>query len=541
MQFRKNSFSYIAWALYSIAVLNALCFFVVSTAKSLGYGPVYGWLTAALILFICVDVVLMLCMIKESELPFRTPGWLENIGTALVAICFLAFSFFLKIATFSPDYGTGSAYSGWARVGGTVPHFPQGSKDWYVQLLNRVFLLFGNRSVAMYGLQVALELIALVFLFFGIRRLWGNLPALFVLGGWSLMATGSGTSLEPGHSLLYLCVFGLALHLISCVSPAREYSWIIGIFAGILIAVSVYLSALGLILFIPAFCVFWAREEYENLEPHHPVDFARRFGSFASMVFTAILAFFAILYADSVLSGAAFLSVITSYGDLYFTFSGFAYPDLTTLFNGTGAIPVLIALTLGIPVWFRRKGTDIQSIPALMAVSILLLKIFRFRTINEVADPVLFTLIFVLCGCAFSGLLNLKSLKKSEGEAAEKRKKKDKKAKKEKTSEDAVPEELTILDEGKTAAEAQEESTEAQAESVPEEETAPEQEPASVEPASEETSPQEEPAPEEPAPEEPERTPNTEFLAVPLPRKAPKPHKEMDYDIEVSDDDDYDI
>ncbi len=533
MQFRKNSFSYILWAFYSIAVLNALCCFAVLTAKQLGYGPVYGWLSAALILFVCVDVVLVLCSLRRSELPFRTPGWLENIGTAVATTAFFAFLVFEKIISFPTGYGDDSMYFKWARVGGKVPRFAEGARDWYVQLLHRVFLLFGNRSVVIYGFQVTLELLALVFLFFAIRRLWGNLAALFLMLGWSLLSLGTDAFLQPGPSLLYLCFFALALFLISFVSPAREYSWIMGIFAGVFTGLVIYLNSLGLILFLPAFAVFWAREEYENLQPPHPVPFGRRFGSFASITLAAVMAFLGIQFADSLLSGESFGRVLEAYGSRSFAFGSPAFPDLTGLFPGASAVSVLILLTLGIPVWFRRMETDIQSIPAWMAVTILALKCFHFSGMEEVADPILFSLILCLCGCACSGLVNLKSFRKTEEEVSGK-KTPDQTEKKQDTGLETValetpaqppveaPEEATAeVSEEKPVKASEESQVEKPVESPAE---AAEEKPAE---ASEET-------PAEPAP-------NTEFLAVPLPRKAPRPHKEMDYDIEVSDDDDYDI
>lgn len=108
-----------------------------------------------------------------------------------------------------------SVYFDMAKVaeGQGIPTSVNGPVYVYLQLLHLIFLVFGNKWEVAIWLQIILQLIAGGFLYSGVRKLTGTLPAVIMLGILMVSPLAINQALILSPENLFFLVFSLILYI----------------------------------------------------------------------------------------------------------------------------------------------------------------------------------------------------------------------------------------------------------------------------------------------------------------------------------------
>ena len=134
-------------------------------------------------------------------------------------------------------------------AGQTVPSFVHGAVNCYVQLLRKVYFFLGNRAVTGIYLQIVLWMGATLFLGVGMKRICGRIGALSFAILSAFLPVSVEWTLVLSPIPLYLLLWSVCFCLIAGTSQLpqkKTFAVIGGLFAGIL----TYLDVAGLLLLI---------------------------------------------------------------------------------------------------------------------------------------------------------------------------------------------------------------------------------------------------------------------------------------------------
>lgn len=311
MSWNKNAFSYLIWGLYSfvagvilIATGSVLC-------VEAGVAAYWGIALAVLYGIIVCATVFKLHSLAPSLDSFagKNCGILTAAEALLVTVLFAA-GLFLRIQG-AGDAGLSSEYFEMAKVaaGQKIPQIVHGASYLYVQLLHEVFTLLGNQFVNGIWVQIALQMAALVLLYFVMRKLTGAKAALMTFGFFMCAPHMIQNALVLSPDMLYFLILMIAVCLI-ITGFGKKPEPAVFLLRGILAAFCCYLDITGGLLLIIAFGVIFCRRE-EPAEPH------RKAVAAILCLTGAIAGFVVFIFLDALLSGKAFQGVIVAWLALY--------------------------------------------------------------------------------------------------------------------------------------------------------------------------------------------------------------------------------
>lgn len=215
MSWKKNVFGNLIWAVYALCTAAALAGIAAAAVKDLG-----GSLRLAPAAAVLMAAAAAACALLLYRLP--APGRGDRQGgvsfflvcEAVFAAAFLALGFFRR-GDLAVGITDGGAYYEAAMVaeGKRIPFTGNGAEYVYLQLLHAVFLVLGNKLAVGIWLQVILQLLAVLILYFGVRRLAGVLPAMVMLVFFMcvepVVKGALALSPEPLFLLLFACGFDM--------------------------------------------------------------------------------------------------------------------------------------------------------------------------------------------------------------------------------------------------------------------------------------------------------------------------------------------
>lgn len=511
MTVKKSWFSYCIWALY---VVFACAFFVWTLLGVLEQTSIHNRYVqlgiVCLSLLLAAGVFALLRWLTGK----RAPGAETKEKTvnriaweAFGAVLLFGTGLFLRIY-FIGNGAEEAAYFETAGVNGTslVP-IAHGAQYLYVLLLRGLFFLTGNHFAAGVILQIVLQMAAAIVLYFAVRRFLGPTASLTVLAGLMLLPESIRMGLTYSPKMLYLFLYGIVLLMTGRFVKRKGqtmhwYAWVHTILLGMGIAFLSYLDVAGLTLLIPvaAICFYNPRKDREKEQKDAGT------GRTLLLLFVVLISFFlsagAFFLADALQSGVSIGRILQIWGAL-FGYKGIGVdamlPGLwegrTMLQYGLMAAMAFLLL-LGVPAFFASRREEMQTPWFLLMVVTGVLWAGNFWAKGMSCDFLLLTCLLVLLGAGLQA-----ALRKSETVLAA----------------------ATVPKKGKQK---------------PSEQAEEKQKPVVQE--------------EEKAVEEPAQHSQIHYIENPLP--LPKKHvkktmgykkelspEEMKYDIEVSDDDDFDI
>ena len=349
MSWEKSVFSNLMWVTYTLITGLAI---VELSAVAVNYfrGPVYMGPVLALVIMALVALFVFLFHRWSPEHKKTVQGGVSRllVGEAIFVVMFLILGLVLRMDGVDGVREAGGYYEA-AKVAEdrSVLEFVHGAVYLYLQLLHTVFVLLGNKLAAGIWLQVILQLLAILILYFGVRKLAGVLPAIIML----LFFTCSGTAIQGALTLspepLYLLLFAIGLNMLAACS-GEVISPALFLLVGIWIGLIGYLDISGFLLLFFGIAIILAVREKKITATVRIVAFILHVGGI-------LIGFFEAILADAYISGKGFDSVLNVWWALYrprdYGFSSVGLSD-ELLWAG----PLFIIMCFGIfSYWYNRE------------------------------------------------------------------------------------------------------------------------------------------------------------------------------------------
>lgn len=306
MSWRKNGFSYIAWLVYTLLTGTALLALTCGKTK----GTAEGILGAAVILLAAGATAFLLYRFtprRSGEKSGKRTVW--RVAEAAVAAVLLAIGLWLRLKGLE-GAGEAAAYFEMAEVapGQRIPQIAHGAVYFYVRLLHIVFYFLGNKFTAGIWLQLLLQFGAALLLYPAVRRLTGPRAALAALAFLMCSPYMIQKALVLSPEMLYLFFWAAVFAWVSAYTVRLRTPDFL--FLGMAVSAVSYLDISGLLLFLFAVAViFCVREEAPG---------GRKKAGALSLCFLGFLIGFAVcVCADAWCSGKSVCGVLLAWFTLY--------------------------------------------------------------------------------------------------------------------------------------------------------------------------------------------------------------------------------
>lgn len=360
MSWNKTGFSYLLWGIYSLTVILGFGCIGIYAGSLYGLDMMISAVAAGVIAggILLIFTGARMLLVKKENAERSGNLWLVWEGLAVVLL--LGAGIALRVGFFRWA-GEEDAYYEAAKViaGQGVPQVAHGAVYFYLQLLNSLFLVVGNKWAAGIWMQIVLQLLGTLVLYFALRMLAGKVSALITMGIFMLSPAGIGEALTYSSRMLYFLQFSIGLLWIAfflkmqCSGKSgRWYDGLLLFLMGSWIALLCYQDVAGVILLLFAASVLWLKKE--------PVNGKRKSGipELLIILLGTGVSFCGYLALDAWGSGSVFVRIWNTWCRLFAPET----PVLATPFQ-----PQHISVYIGILVvsgfllsgvfsfWFRKK------------------------------------------------------------------------------------------------------------------------------------------------------------------------------------------
>ncbi len=398
---RKNAFSYIMWFVYSMAVCVGLFVLASTLSMQAGYSGAVGYGIGGAWLAVCGLIVFFLHKFAGNFMDVGEKGRIPAlVAESLIAVILFAVGIVLRIQGLA-GAGEDAAYFEMAKVaeGQSIPAVVHGASYIYLHLLHLVCVIFGNKLLAGVWLQIVLQMIAGLCVYRAVRKSAGVTPALIALGFMTVGPLMVGESLMLSPEMLFLTIYGLALYV--CMRCIHGNKGIVScILTGLLVAVVCYLDILGATLLI--LVVLGLLYEQSDDELTVPARIVRSLVA----LFSSCIGFALLLLVDSLISGKVFVNVLAAWWELYAP-SAFSVPEVLKITGaGVDVMLLLLLMVLGIFSHWCNLYRERQSIWVMLATMLVLLLCFDMTTVEVNGYLILYMVFAILAGV---GIVNIVS------------------------------------------------------------------------------------------------------------------------------------
>lgn len=354
MSWKKSVFSNLMWATYTLITGLAI---VELSAVTVSYfrGPAYMGPVFALIIVALVAACVFLLHRLSFDRKNTAQGSVSRllVGEAVFVVIFLILGLVLRMDGMA-GIGEAGGYYEAAKVaeGQSVPEFVHGAVYLYLQLLHTVFVLLGNKLTAGIWLQVVLQLLAILILYFGVRKLAGVLPAIVMLLFFTCSEPVIQGALTLSPEPLYLLMFAIGLNMLAA-SCGDVMSPVLFLLVGIWIGLIGYLDISGFLLLFFGIAVVLAVWEQK-------ITAKIRIAAFVLCAGGMLAGFLGAIEADAYISGKSFNGVVNAWWALYRPGDyGFSIAGLSDGLLWEG--PLLIIMCFGVfSYWYSRERERIS-------------------------------------------------------------------------------------------------------------------------------------------------------------------------------------
>ncbi len=291
-----------------------------------------------------------------------------------------------------------------------IPQVVHGAVYFYLQVLHGLLVFLGNKMTVALVLQLVLQILTGIFLYFAVRKLTGTVAAVVALGYWMLCPILSGRVIlgpEPLYQLLWmigLCVCVEALDSFRQRGDTPGLRPVGGFFlSGITIGILTYLDVTGLLLLLVVFSVLF-------LETKRQVKIMRRIGAGALGLFGTAVAFFACIALDAVGSGKQMENVLLAWGKLFspgkFTWIAlYEQPAVHTVDYKVVYVIMVTILATGVFSYWCRKERERQSVWLVMVLALGILSGCGMLSEDMPGFTLLYLLLAVAAGAGVQAIL----------------------------------------------------------------------------------------------------------------------------------------
>ncbi len=378
MNYKKGILSVVLWFIYAIIAGTGLVGTTMVMLLPEGGSRPIGLVIAGVWLAVTGLVVFLLHRFLRAKWSQKwaqsdeSSGQVKLIIEGLIAVALIAVGIALRVREIMLYDISGEGGNIWfdaVKVTETtrIPQVVHGAVYFYLQVLHGLLVFLGNKMTAALVLQLVLQILTGIFLYFAVRKLTGTVAAVVALGYWMLCPVLSGTVIlgpEPLYQLLWmigLCVCVEALDSFRQQGDTPSIRSVGGFFlSGIVIGILTYLDVTGLLLLLVVFSVLF-------LETKQPIKVMRRIGAGALGLFGAAVAFFSCIALDAVGSGKQMENVLLAWWKVFspgkFTWIAlYEQPAVHTVDYKVVYVIMVTILATGVFSYWCRRERERQSV-----------------------------------------------------------------------------------------------------------------------------------------------------------------------------------
>lgn len=257
---------------------------------------------------------------------------------------------------------------------GGVPSLAHGASYCYAAVLSMVFSFSGNKAAAGLVLQAALQVLSLLLVYLGIRRLAGRPEAFWTMAILAFLPSYAGKVYELEPETFYFFLWALGIYLIGeCGMAKRKKSFRIVFFlAGAYIGIMGFLDRAGwlLLLFAGGICIKKAMEESEK-EAARKEKYRDSCMAFVFCLLGAAGGMLGCLISDAALSGVPLGSIWSTWMNLFSWRGDTWIPPGPESDPAIGAALCFGNMLLAVGFWFRKEQKTEVWILLLLAATAL--------------------------------------------------------------------------------------------------------------------------------------------------------------------------
>ena len=426
MNYKKGILSVVLWFIYAITAGTGMVGTTMVMLLPEGSSRPIGLVIAGVWLAVTGLVVFLLHRFLRTKWSQKwvqsdeSSGQVKLIIEGLIAVALIAVGISLRVREIMLYDISGEGGNIWfdaVKVTETtrIPQVVHGAVYFYLQVLHGLLVFLGNKMTAALVLQLVLQILTGIFLYFAVRKLTGTVAAVVALGYWMLCPVLSGTVIlgpEPLYQLLWmigLCVCVEALDSFRQQGDTPGIRSVGGFFlSGIAIGILTYLDVTGLLLLLVVLSVLF-------LETKQPIKVMRRIGAGALGLFGAAVAFFACIALDAVGSGKQMENVLLAWWKVFspgkFTWIAlYEQPAVHTYvpYKVVAVIIVVIMVTIlatGVFSYWCRKERERQSVWLALVLTLGILSGCGMLSEDMPGLTLLYLLLAVAAGAGVQAIL----------------------------------------------------------------------------------------------------------------------------------------
>ncbi len=385
MKLKKNVISYAAWMILLLFTGATFAFLGMWATQITELNIIVAAIGCIVLFFGILFLVYSMSgfvismHISEGGSPFliKHARWIEVLVVSVYFVLgFVTRIFFMEFA------GEEAAYYEISKVtsqSGIMVQTVQGSVYFYCLLLHALFLLVGNHWMAGIWLQVILQMIGTILLYFAVKKLTTKWASLLLLAYVLFAPSSIMMSITYSPQILFYCVFSLVLYLfaeyLSYSDRLAENTisfWICTIGLGLLIGLAIYIDVTGCLLLIPSIYLFMQKKKYRELK--------ERLLPFLGIMLAAVVFFLLLLFLDGLFSKVSFVRVLNAW---FITYGSIEMN--TKIFANSFTIDFIVSIILvstGTFSFWRRKTEEIFTPFILFCLGISVLCFTGITTVN---------------------------------------------------------------------------------------------------------------------------------------------------------------
>lgn len=227
MSWKKNIFSYILWGAYLFAAVYSFWAYGCLLLDGIGVRGrrvAFGWgilsVVAAALLFAALHI-----LSNQLREAYRgRAGDKKDAGSGMnrdnirmaaegiAVVVLLAFGLILRVSWMqTPE--TVSGYYELAKVGGegSILVQTQGAVYLYLKLLRGMFMVFGNKQIAGIWLQIFLQMLGTLLFYCAVRKIAGRFPAVLSMAYLMLAPFNIAKSQTYSPGSLFFCIYAVGI------------------------------------------------------------------------------------------------------------------------------------------------------------------------------------------------------------------------------------------------------------------------------------------------------------------------------------------
>ncbi len=397
MNFKKNAFGFSAWIIYTIIAAGGI-FCIVSY-----FGGPLGINIPMLLVVSCICITtigILSYMLHDFNDGKRKskglPGKASKIIEALLFLMVLVGGLMVCFQNIPTEIST-TPYYEMAKVDDnqSVVMVVHGASYFYLRFLHMICLLFGNKILIGVYVQIGLYSLSGIVLYFMVKKYAGVVAGIvtFALYFFSSYTQNKLIQLTPDG--LYLLLYLLVLYCCVTIMKSRKKTKIKFVLAGVLIACLTYFDITG--ISVPLFML-----PFLNMEKTEENEHTRKGVLLILCCISIIVGLLICFLIDSLLSGKPIDNIFMAWIAL-FSPNAVTFPVImTSIESNICVILMFIGIGMGIFSFAFDKRSERISAVTYPVVLLLIFQLVQITTTDMNGSVILYLFLTIWAGIGFA-------------------------------------------------------------------------------------------------------------------------------------------